>query len=59
MYWDDIDDRGGDFKRNTKSTKKFRAGLIVKLLDIKNNFGNVERGLVESEYDLNSTGRSS
>ncbi|TGO02602.1 hypothetical protein PN36_22240 [Candidatus Thiomargarita nelsonii] len=51
LYWDEIDDKSGKFKRNTGRNKKYKAGLIVKLLNIKNSFGSVERALVESEYD--------
>ena len=51
LYWDEINDKEGNFKRNTGRQNKFNAGLIVKLLSIKNNFGAVERSLVESEYD--------
>ncbi|MBN4073552.1 DUF262 domain-containing protein [Mariprofundus ferrooxydans] len=51
LYWEEVNDKGGDFKRNVGRQKKHNAGLIVKLLDIKNNFGSVERSLVESEYD--------
>ena len=49
LYWDEIDDKGGSFLRNTGRQKKFNSGIIVKLIDIKNNFGSVERSLVESE----------
>jgi len=51
LYWDEINDKEGNFKRNTGRQNKFNAGLIVKLLSIKNDFGSVERSLVESEYD--------
>jgi len=51
LYWEEINDKDGNFKRNTGRQKKYDAGLIVKLLDIKNNFGSVERSLVESQYD--------
>jgi len=50
LYWDEIDDKGGSFLRNTGRQKKFNSGIIVKLIDIKNNFGSVERSLVESEF---------
>lgn len=50
LYLEEINDKGGDLKRNTGRQRKYNAGLIVKLLDIKNNFGSVERLLVESEY---------
>ena len=51
LYWDEIDDKTGSFKRNTGRQKKYNSGIIVKLLEIKNNFGSVERSLVESEFD--------
>lgn len=51
LYWDEINDKEGNFKRNTGRQNKYNAGLIVKLLSIKNDFGSVERSLVESEYD--------
>jgi hypothetical protein len=51
LYWDEINDKDGNFKRNTGRQNKFNTGLIVKLLSIKNDFGAVERSLVESEYD--------
>jgi len=51
LYWEEINDKGGNFKRNSGRQKKYNAGLIVKLLDIKNNFGSAERSLVESEYE--------
>lgn len=51
LYWDEINDQEGAFKRNTGRQNKFNAGLIVKLLSIKNEFGTVERSLVEGTYD--------
>jgi len=51
LYWDEINDKDGYLKRNTGRQNKFNAGLIVKLLRIKNDFGLVERALVESKYD--------
>ena len=51
LYWDEIDDKCGSFKRNSGRKKKFEAGLIIKLLDIKNDFSSVERAIVKSEYD--------
>lgn len=51
LYWAEINDKEGNFKRNTGRQNKFNAGLIVKLLSIKNDFGSVERSLVESEYN--------
>lgn len=50
LYWNEIDDKNGELKRNTGRNKKHKDGLIVKLFDIKNAFGSVERALVDSEY---------
>ena len=49
LYFDEISDRNGTFNRNKSRQEKYDSGLIVKLLDIKNDFGRVERGLVECE----------
>ena len=51
LYWEEIDDKSGKLKRNIGKQKKYDAGLIVKLLDIKNNFSSVERAIVKSDYD--------
>jgi len=46
LYCEDIDDREGTFKRNTGRKNKFNEGLIVKLLDIKQNFETVQQKIV-------------
>lgn len=46
LYWSEIDDRDGKYVRNTSQMKKFKEGLIVKLLDIKNNFEHVQETIV-------------
>ena len=51
LYWEEIDDKSGKLKRNIGKQKKYDAGLIVKLLDIKNDFSSVERAIVKSDYD--------
>ena len=51
LYWNEIDDRNGNFRRNSGRQKKYNSGVIIKLLDIKKDFGSVERKLVNSEYD--------
>ena len=38
LFWEEIDDKEGVFRRNTPRKKKFDDGFIVKLVDIKNNF---------------------
>lgn len=52
LFWEEIDDRNGELRQNIGKNKRFKERLIVKLIDIKNNFGTVERQLVEnSNYD--------
>jgi len=46
LYWDEIDDKGGTFKRNTGRKKKFDSGLIVKLNEIKEQFDTVQEKIV-------------
>ncbi|RZB30415.1 MAG: hypothetical protein SRB1_02695 [Desulfobacteraceae bacterium Eth-SRB1] len=46
LYWDEIDDKDGTFKRNTGRKKKFDSGLIVKLINIKENFDTVQEQIV-------------
>lgn len=38
LFWDEIDDRDGTFNRNIGRKKKYDEKLIVKILDIKNDF---------------------
>lgn len=54
LFWDEIDDRDGNFKANTGKKKKFDEGQIIKLNDIKYNFSDVERKIhdnISTEYD--------
>ncbi len=50
LFWDEIDDRGGMFKPNTGRMKRYGEGLIVKLQDIRQDFGHIERKLQEGAY---------
>lgn len=53
LYWDEIDDKEGTFKRNTGRKKKFDEGLIVKLIDIKENYGSIQKTIIKHpEVDL-------
>jgi hypothetical protein len=38
LFWDEIDDKDGIFRRNTPRKKRFDDGFIVKLLEIKDDF---------------------
>ena len=50
LFWDEIDDRGGTFKPNMGKMKRYSEGLIVKLQDIRQDFGRIERKLQEGAY---------
>ncbi len=46
LYWDEIDDKNGTFKRNIGRKKKYDSGIIVKLFDIKENFEEIQEKIV-------------
>jgi len=46
LYWDEIDDKDGTFKRNTGRKKKYNSGLIIKLIEIKEQFDTVQEKIV-------------
>ncbi len=48
LFWSEIDDRNGEVKTNIGKKNKFNEGLIVKLIDIKNNFTNVQASVFNS-----------
>jgi hypothetical protein len=50
LFWDEIDDRGGTFKPNMGKMKRYKEGLIIKLQDIRQDFGRIERKLQEGAY---------
>lgn len=50
MFWDEINDRDGRLTRNTPRLNKHQAGLIIKSRDVMENFGSVERKMVEGEH---------
>mgnify|MGYP001214635060 CR=1 FL=1 len=47
LFWDDIDDQKGKLTRNTPRMKRYQDGLIVKLRDVMQNFGEIEKQLVD------------
>jgi hypothetical protein len=51
LFWDEIDDRGGELRANIGKKKRFDEGLIVKLIDIKQDYTEIERRLSMSDYD--------
>jgi len=54
LYWDEIDDKNGTFKRNISKKKKFDEGLILKLNDIKEKYTDIQKTVIKHpEIDLN------
>ena len=51
LFWDEIDDRGGELLRNTGRKRRYDEGLVVKLEDIAHRYGDVERKLVEGGHE--------
>jgi hypothetical protein len=49
LFWSDIDDRNGEVRSNIGKKKRFEEGLIVKLIDIKNNFTTVQTTVFNGE----------
>jgi hypothetical protein len=48
LFWSEIDDRNGEIKPNIGKKKRFKEGLIVKLIEIKNNFTTVQSNVFNS-----------
>lgn len=46
LYWSEIDDKKGTYNVNANKTKRFDEGLIVKLLDIKEDFESIQKNVV-------------
>lgn len=54
LYWDEINDKNGEYRRNIPNQKKFNDGLIVKLIDIKEDFNNLQKAIIKHpDVDLN------
>jgi hypothetical protein len=54
LYWDEINDKNGEYRRNIPTQKKFNDGLIVKLIDIKEDFNNLQKTIIKHpDVDLN------
>lgn len=50
LFWNEIEDRNGEIKANTGKKNRFKDGLIVKLIDIKNNFTTVQTHVFNSSF---------
>ena len=54
LYIDEINDKDGEYRRNTPNQKKFNDGLIVKLISIKEDFNNLQKKIIKHpSVDLN------
>ncbi len=50
LFWDEIDDREGQLKASTGRKKRYQDKLIVSLLDIIKNPGEIEKNLYKNGY---------
>ncbi|MEH2332625.1 GmrSD restriction endonuclease domain-containing protein [Nostoc sp.] len=50
LFWNEIDNNNGQNKLNKAKNKRYEEKLIVKLEDIKNDYGNIERNLHKGGY---------
>lgn len=54
LFWNEIDDKNGSYRANMPRMKNYQKGHIVKIRDIMNEFGVIERRLHDAghvEYD--------
>jgi hypothetical protein len=49
LFWDEIDDRGGELLRNVGRKTRYDSNLVVKLQDIAERYSALERGLVDAD----------
>lgn len=57
LFWDQIDDRGGEFLRNTGRKQRYDEGLLVKLEDIAHRYQEVEERLEHGGYSYGDPAR--
>jgi len=50
LFWNEIDDRNGQVRKNTPKMEKFNNNLIFKLKDIMLNFGEIEEKIMAAGY---------
>ncbi|MEH1975210.1 MAG: DUF262 domain-containing protein [Nostoc sp.] len=50
LFWDEIDDRDGQIQANTGKKNRYKDKLIVSLIDIIKNPGEIERNLYKNGY---------
>lgn len=57
LFWDEIDDRGGELLRNTGRKKRYDEGLLVTLEDIAHRYQEIEERLDYGGYSYGSPAR--
>lgn len=58
LFWDEIDDRGGELLRNVGRKKRYDQGLIVKIEDIAHRYQGLEERLEVSGYSYRDPARA-
>ncbi|MDR3242756.1 MAG: DUF262 domain-containing protein [Clostridiales Family XIII bacterium] len=49
LFWSDIDDKNGEIRANIGKKKRYDGGLVVKLIDVKNNYNDVQKKAFDSD----------
>jgi hypothetical protein len=57
LFWDEIDDRGGELLRNAGRQKRYDAGLVVSLIDITHKYSEIEERLDTGGRDYKDPAR--
>ncbi|MCX5888713.1 MAG: DUF262 domain-containing protein [Deltaproteobacteria bacterium] len=57
LFWDEIDDRGGELLRNVGRKKRYDQGLIVKIEDIAHSYQVLEERLEVAGYSYREPAR--
>jgi len=50
LFWNEIDDKGGQVKQNAPRMQRFQDGTIVKLLDVMEQYSSVDKRLYNSGH---------
>lgn len=50
LFWHEIDDRNGELLANYGKKKRFDDGVVVKLIDIKNNYNGIQSKVFDSPF---------
>lgn len=53
LFWNEIDDKNGEYRKNIGRRKRFDEGMIVKLIDIKRDFHKIQTRVFNSEDVMN------